>query len=109
MPGQVEQSVDLSALIIQLADKIGESISAKLQSDKCTHSLTSDTNFAAQTPNMTQSNVSFLMHSDVKEPPIFRGDSSYKFSVHEWVHESIDSLFEETYCSTTRTITGDCG
>lgn len=91
MPTQAGQSADLSLLITQLADKIGESITAKLQIDKNTHSLNSTTDSPVRTPDMSIPNVSLVMHSDVKEPPIFRGDGSDKFSVCEW--EKLMSLY----------------
>ncbi|XP_013867258.1 uncharacterized protein LOC106519938 [Austrofundulus limnaeus] len=91
IPTQAGQSADLSLLITQLADKIGESITAKLQSDRSTHSLNSTTDSVVRTPDMSIPNVSLVMHSDVKEPPIFRGDGSDKFSVREW--EKLMSLY----------------
>lgn len=91
MPIQSSQSADLSLLITQLADKIGESITAKLQTDRTTHSVNSPTDSVVRTPDMSIPNVSLVMHSDVKEPPIFRGDSSDKFSVREW--EKVMSLY----------------
>lgn len=91
MPSLAGHSADLSLLIAELADKIGESITAKLQSDKTTHSLTTNTDSAVQTPDTSMPNVSLVMHSDVKEPPIFRGDGSDKFSIHEW--EKLMSLY----------------
>lgn len=90
-PSHVEQGVDLNSLIAQLADKIGESITAKLQSDKSTKVFTSDTNSATQTPDLPQANISLVMRSDIRVPPIFRGDSSDKFSVHEW--ENLMTLY----------------
>lgn len=80
MPCQVEQNPDLGSLITQLAEKLGESITAKLQSDRCTH----NTSTPVQPSEMTMPNVKVVMQSDVREPPIFRGDGSDKFTVLEW-------------------------
>ena len=87
MPSQVEQNPDLSSLIAQLADKIGESITAKLQSDKSTQSHRAP----AQSSETTQSSINVVMHSDARDPPVFRGDGSDKFTVHEW--ENLMSLY----------------
>lgn len=87
MPSQVEQNPDLGSLITQLAEKLGESITAKLQSDRCTH----NSNTHVQPSEMTLPNVKVVMQSDIKEPPIFRGDSSDKFTVHEW--ENLMTLY----------------
>lgn len=87
MPSQVEQTPDLGSLITQLAEKLGESITAKLQSDRSTH----NTSTPVQPSEMTLPNVKVVMQSDAKEPPIFRGDSSDKFTVHEW--ESLMTLY----------------
>ncbi len=40
---------------------------------------------------MTLSNVKLVMQSDVKEPPIFRGDGLDKLTVQEW--ENLMSLY----------------
>lgn len=80
MPSQFEQNPDLGSLITQLAEKLGESITAKLQSDR----NTLNTSTPVQPSEMTLPNVKVVMQSDAKEPPIFRGDSSDKFTVHEW-------------------------
>lgn len=87
MPSQFEQNPDLGSLITQLAEKLGESITAKLQSDR----NTLNTSTPVQPSEMTLPNVKVVMQSDAKEPPIFRGDSSDKFTVHEW--ENLMTLY----------------
>lgn len=87
MSSQVEQNPDLGTLITQLAEKIGESITAKLQSGRSTH----NTSTPVQPSEMTLPDVKVVMESDAKEPPIFRGDSSDKFTVHEW--ENLMTLY----------------
>lgn len=77
----------LSTLITELANQIGQSIAAQLQDDKSDiESLPAEVHTSAQRPSeLNLSGVKLVMQSDVKEPPIFRGDSSDKCSVHEWV------------------------
>lgn len=87
MPSPVEQNPGLSSLITQLADKIGESITARLQSEHSAHSSRAP----VQSSETTQSSINVVMHSDAREPPIFRGDGSDKFTVHEW--ENLMSLY----------------
>ena len=87
MPSQVEQTPDLSSLITQLADKIGESITAKLQLGNSAHSSSAP----VQSSEATQSSINVVMRSDAKDPPIFRGDGSDKFTIHEW--ETLMSLY----------------
>lgn len=86
-PTHVEQSQDLGSLIAQLAEKLGESIAAKLQPDKSVR----DTGTFTLPSETTSSSVRVVMQSEAKEPPIFRGDGSDKFTVHEW--ENLMSLY----------------
>lgn len=87
VPSNLEQNSDLGSLIAQLAEKLGESITARLQSDRNTHnSSTTD-----RCSEMTLPNVKVVMQSEAKEPPMFRGDSSDRFTVHEW--ENIMCLY----------------
>ena len=80
MPRQVDQDTDLGAIITQLAEKLGQSIVAQLQPDRGAHSMQNP----EQPSEVNLSNVKLVMRSDAKEPPIFRGDESDKFTVHEW-------------------------
>lgn len=84
---QVEQNTDLGSLITQLAEKLGDSIRAQLLSGESPCSAGASNLSSEEVPP----NVSFVMHSDAKEPPMFRGDGSDKFTVHEW--ESLMSLY----------------
>lgn len=72
-----DQNTDIGALITEIAEKLGQSIAAQLQPDRSAHS-------PEQPSEVTLSNVKLVMHSDAREPPIFRGDASDKFTVHEW-------------------------
>lgn len=86
-PSHAEQDPDLGSLITQLAAQLGESIVAQLQHDRNTIS----TDIPDKSSDMSQSNVKFVMQSDAKEPPIFRGDGSDRFTVHEW--ENLMTLY----------------
>lgn len=88
MPSQAGQvTPDLGSLITQLAEKLGDSIRAQLSSGEHAQGAgASDLTYQVSSPN-----VSLVMHSDAKEPPIFRGDGSDKFTVHEW--ESLMSMY----------------
>ncbi len=86
MASPVDQNPDLSSLISELAEKLGQSITAQLRSDRNTQCGNSE-----QPTEMTLSNVKLVMQSDVKEPPIFRGDGSDKLTVQEW--ENLMSLY----------------
>ena len=89
MPRQVDQDTDLGAIITQLAEKLGQSIVAQLQPDRGSHSMQNP----EQPSEVHLSNVKLVMRSDAKEPPIFRGDESDKFTVHEW--ETHGNVFKE--------------
>ena len=79
---------DVSHLITHISQQVGQTISAQLRGDtkagedqlhrfriqmQAIHSLM---------PHLT--GVRFVMQTDVKELPIFRGDGLDKLSVHEW-------------------------
>lgn len=80
VPNQLEQNPELGSLITQLAEKLSESITAQLQSQRNTDSIRTP----EQPSEMTLPNVRVVMQNDAREPPIFRGDGSDKFTVHEW-------------------------
>ena len=86
-PQQTTPHTDLSSLISELADQIGQSIAAQLRSDKSTTEpvLTENSRPEQSHSGLNLSGVRLVMQSDVKEPPVFRGDSSDKCSVREWV------------------------
>lgn len=86
MPSHFNQNPDLGSLITQLAEKLGESITAQLQADRSTNS----TSIPLPTET-TLPNVSVVLQSAAKEPPLFRGDGSDKFTVHEW--ENLMTLY----------------
>lgn len=77
---QVTGNIEFSTLISDLANQIGQSIAAQLQSNVSTHSQSSDTfQTATNTPSeLNLSGVKLVMQSDIKEPSVFRGDGSDK-------------------------------
>lgn len=84
----VTDSAELSTLIADLANKIGQSIAAELQSNVGARSQSSDSFHTVQnsTPSeLNLSGVKLVMQSDIKEPPVFKGDGSDKCSVNEWI------------------------
>ncbi|KAK0154900.1 hypothetical protein N1851_002792 [Merluccius polli] len=91
---QTASHVELSILISELASQIGQSIAAQLQGDKRDSGFMSPGVYKPeQTPTeLNLSGVKLVMQSDVKEPPVFRGDNSDKCSVREWV-EMVEMYF----------------
>ena len=80
----------LSQLITQIALEVGHSISAQLKGKSQTNE---GSQVRVQNPGTGQSlvdstlnltGVKLVMQSDVREPPVYRGDGSDKHSVHEW-------------------------
>ena len=86
MPSHFNQNPDLGSLITQLAEKLGESITAHLQAGRGTNSMS-----APLPTETTLPNVSVVLQSAAKEPPLFRGDGSDKCTVHEW--ENLMTLY----------------
>lgn len=91
---QTASNVELSTLISELASQIGQSIAAQLQGDKReSESVSPGISKSEQRPTeLNLSGVKLVMQSDVKEPPVFRGDNSDKCSVREWV-EMVEIYF----------------
>ena len=73
MPSHFNQNPDLGSLITQLAEKLGESITAQLQADRSKNSMSTPLPTETTLPN-----VSVVLQSAAKEPPLFRGDGSDK-------------------------------
>ncbi|KAK0142420.1 hypothetical protein N1851_019864 [Merluccius polli] len=86
MPRHFDQNPALGLLITQLAEKLGESITAQLQADRTANSTSTP-----QPTETTLPNVSVVLQSAAKEPPLFRGDGSDKFTVGEW--ENLMTLY----------------
>ncbi|XP_029974766.1 uncharacterized protein LOC115408259 [Salarias fasciatus] len=81
---------ELSTLISELANQIGQSIVNQLKGDMNVCESAPAATFieeqkSEQKPELNLSGFKLVMHSDVKEPPVFKGDSSDTCSVREWV------------------------
>ncbi|KAK6488047.1 hypothetical protein HHUSO_G9392, partial [Huso huso] len=82
---------EIGDLITQIAQQIGQSISAQLRRDNKgregrstqAQSIGADQPLT-DSPLLNLTGVKLVMQSDVKEPPCFRGDGSDKHLVHEW-------------------------
>lgn len=90
----------LSDLITHIAHQVGRSISAQLRGESQTNE---GSQVRVQNPGTGQSlvdstlnltGVKLVMQSDVREPPVYRGDGSDKLSVHEW-EELMDSYLRK--------------
>lgn len=93
-------SDDVRALITELASQIGQSIADQLQrnSDVTAHDTSVKKGGSQPEQQPTEFNLSvvrLVMQSDAKEPPIYRGDSSDKCSVREWV-EMVGAYFRKS-------------
>lgn len=84
-------NADLSSLITQLAQQIGQSISDQLKKsserNECPDSQKQSIEMSQvlmESPSLNLTGMKLVMKPDVKAPPCFRGDGSDKFSIHEW-------------------------
>lgn len=77
----------LGVLITELGKHIGDSVTARLMSDRETANSQGRDGSCAQacgtTVDLAQLNM--VLKSDCKEPPVFRGETTDKCSVHEWI------------------------
>lgn len=84
-------NTDLSNLITQLAQQIGQSISDQLKKgseknetiDNQPQSIRTS-QVLTESPSLNLTGMKLVMKPDVKAPPCFRGDGSDKLTVHEW-------------------------
>lgn len=90
----------LSNLITHIAQRVGQSISAQLKGESQTNE---GSQVRVQNPGTGQSlvdstlnltGVKLVMQSDVREPPVYRGDGSDELSVHEW-EEIMDNYLKK--------------
>lgn len=84
-------NADLSNLITQLAQQIGQSISDQLKKsserNECPEvqkRSIGTSQVLMESPSLNLTGMKLVMKPDVKAPPCFRGDGSDKLSVHEW-------------------------
>lgn len=92
---EMDTTQQLRDMIEQLGHQIGDSIATRLlasqDSDTTPSNLTpaSGTSFkksdSTHVPSFDLTKVNVVVKSDVREPPIFRGDGSEKCTVQEWI------------------------
>lgn len=79
-------------LITHIAQEVGQTIISAQSGERCgereasnaqTKSLGAGQSFS-EAPSLNLTGVKLVMQSEVREPPVFRGDVTDKFSVHEW-------------------------
>lgn len=77
----------LRELIGELGNQIGESIASRILASQivASPSPTTTPGLTKSEPSFDSSKVSFIVRSDIKEPPMFRGDQSDKYNVQEWI------------------------
>lgn len=77
----------LRELIGELGNQIGESIASRILASQivASPSPTTTSGLTKSEPSFDSSKVSFIVRSDIKEPPMFRGDESDKYNVQEWI------------------------
>lgn len=74
----------LGGIISDLAQKIGQSISASLNLAQQPSQMQSKSDVQHSSECVEASNFNVFVQHDVKPPPFFRGDKSDSFTVHEW-------------------------
>lgn len=77
----------LRELIGELGSQIGESIISHLLASPCVaNPLPTSPSELTKTELPPESpKVNFIVRSDIKEPPMFKGDESDKYTVQEWI------------------------
>ncbi|KAL1276818.1 hypothetical protein QQF64_036441 [Cirrhinus molitorella] len=75
----------LRELIGELGNQIGDSIVSRLLASQnaASPSPTTASGLHRSEPSIESSKVGFIVRSDIKEPPMFRGDESDKYTVQE--------------------------
>lgn len=81
----------LGVMITELGKHIGDTVTARLLSDRDytrSHTFTHDTdnrsNHQPQSATVDMSQLNVVLKSEVKDPPTFRGDGTDKCTVSEW-------------------------
>ncbi len=75
----IAQEVGQTIISAQSGERYGERETSNAQ----TRSLGAGQSFS-EAPSLNLTGVKLVMQSEVREPPVFRGDGTDKFSVHEW-------------------------
>lgn len=90
-PGHVESfsnqdGSELGALVKELGRQIGDSVTAKLLSGgEFARTSNGNNNIGSQCANLDLSQLNVILKSDEQVPPVFRGDGSGRYDIHEWV------------------------
>lgn len=91
----------LRELIGELGSQIGESIANRLLANQDTsnsvHHPTREDRPETSNTSLDLRKVSVIVRSDVKEPPMFRGDDSDKYAVQEWI-EIMELYLKKSSC-----------
>ncbi|KAG1937112.1 interleukin-1 receptor accessory protein-like 1-A [Pimephales promelas] len=102
---QIKMRQQLRDLIGELGSQIGESIVTRLLASQSPVTPSSSVPLGAVAPepsiasrNLT--NVTLMVKPDVKEPPMFRGDGTDKYTVQEWI-ELMELYLRKADCSDT--------
>lgn len=74
----------LGGIISDLAQKIGQSISASLNLAQQPNQMQSKSVVQHSSECVDASNLKVIVQHDVTPPPFFRGDQNDSFTVHEW-------------------------
>lgn len=75
----IAREVGQTIISAQSGERYGERETSSAQ----TRSLSAGQSFS-EAPSLNLTGVKLVMQSEVREPPVFRGDGTDKFSVHEW-------------------------
>ncbi|KAL2091609.1 hypothetical protein ACEWY4_013872 [Coilia grayii] len=97
----------LSELIGELGSQIGESIASRLLGNQTENSLihhpSKNNNTGTPNPSVDLPKISVVVRSDVKEPPMFKGDDSDKYAVQEWI-ELMELYLKKSDCPDTEQV-----
>lgn len=84
----VDTAQQLCDFISELGSQIGESIASRLlasQSPLTSPPVPSSKQATKEISTIDLSKLNLVVKSDIKEPPVFRGDGEDKYSVQEWI------------------------
>lgn len=88
-PNETESALGhLGVLITELGKHIGDSVTARLLSDRESRHYCQGRDGGSAQSNSTSVDLTqfdMVLKSNCREPPVFRGDSTDKCSIHEWI------------------------
>lgn len=93
----------LRELIGELGSQLGDSIVTRLLTSQSPVTTSTSVPFSAVAPEPSNAgriltSVSLIVNPDVKEPPMFRGDGTDKYTVQEWI-ELMELYLHKADCS----------